>query len=181
MPVRLLLVSPVLLFLAACAALAPPGIEGSPRAARAQLAAAAAAGPVPVVLHALPEGLAPETVLEAAREGIAGLQPRFEPVDGPRPAALVLAFADADPVALCESRPGPTERAEAAAGTLTAVWCGTEGPVASVTQRLDPARPEAVERAVWRAVRWLFPDDYADRYGFDLFGLRIGIGATFGF
>jgi hypothetical protein len=37
------------------------------------------------------------------------------------------------------------------------------------------------ERLVWRATARLFPDDYADSYGFDLFGLRVGLGGSFGF
>ena len=38
------------------------------------------------------------------------------------------------------------------------------------------------ERLVWRTTGGLFPDDYPETYGFDLFGRRVGVGAggTFG-
>lgn len=169
------------LLLAACASLAPLEIEGDTRAARVQLAAAAAAGPVPIVLRAVPSGISPEQVVAAARRGPVGLQPVFEPAATIRPGTLVLAFAAADPAGLCRPAPGQPAPAQGGTDSLLAVWCGLDGPVAAVRLRLAATTPEAVERGVWRAVRRLFPDDYADRYGFDLFGLRIGIGATFGF
>lgn len=171
-----------LLALAACTREPPPELEpgSDPTEARRQLAAAAAAGPVSVVVLRLePRPSEAEAAALAAR-GVRGLAVRFAP--SPPTAAgphLVLALDGlAEPAAICTAaaRPGPA----GAGRTLLAAWCDGERPVARV--RVAGAGDRvAQERAIWRAVDRLFPDDYADTYGWNLFGLRVTIGGSFGF
>lgn len=171
----------LLLLCAACAGLALPEVEGEPAAARVQLAAAAASGPVPVIVRDAPPTVDPDLVAAALARGVRGLEVRFEPAGRVRPAAVVVEFAQALPDQLCRSELAPSDRAAAAEPALLLVWCGDEEAVASVGLPLTSTAPAEIERALARAAARLFPDDYAERYGIDLFGLRIGIGASVGF
>jgi hypothetical protein len=64
---------------------------------------------------------------------------------------------------------------------LLAVWCEGAHPVAEVAGIAADASVPASERLVWQTAGRLFPDDYAERYGFNLFGWRVRLGAAAGF
>lgn len=172
----------LLLALAACTGEPPPLLDpgSDPAEARRQLAAAAAAGPVPVLVLRLEERPSEAEAAALAARGVSGIAVRFAP-SPPTPAGrrLVLALDGLeDPERICagaeRSEPSPAGRA------VLAAWCDGERPVARV--RLPAAADRvARERAIWRATTRLFPDDYARSYGWNLFGLRITVGGSFGF
>jgi len=172
----------LLLGAAGCAREPVPSLEpqSDPAEARRQLAAVAAAGRVPVVVLRVEERPSEAEAAALAARGLRGLDVRFAPVP---PTAtgrrLVLALDGlAEPERICTGAdrpdPGPIDR------PLLAAWCDGERPVARL--RLAGLRDRVErERAVWRAVDRLFPDDYPETYGWNLFGLRVTIGASLGF
>jgi hypothetical protein len=169
-----------LALLAGCAREPPVevGPGGSPAEARRQLALAAARGPVPIrVLRALERPTEPEVAALAA-SGVSGLRVRFtadrEQVGG----RLVMALDGlAEPDRICADPPPAIAQPGA---PLLAAWCDGEAVVARV-RAPGGTDPVLRERLVWRASARLFPDDYADTYGWNLFGLRVTIGGSFGF
>ncbi|GBD44487.1 hypothetical protein HRbin40_01976 [bacterium HR40] len=169
----------LVVLLSACAGWLPLEVEGDAGAARVQLEAAAASGPVALSVRDAPAEFPPERVAKALAEGVVGLEAQFEPTSRVRPASALLSFAPAEPDSLCR---GESATAPPASPTLLLlVWCGDGEAVAAVTVPLASTAPQEVERAIWRAARRLFPDRYAERYGIDLFGLRVGVGASIGF
>lgn len=167
---------------AGCAREPPVAVEpgSDPAEARRELVAAAQAGPVPFVLLRLEERPSEAEAAGLAARGVSGLAVRFAPAapsSGGRRLVVALDGLE-EPAAICagtaRSASGPEARA------VLAAWCDGDRPVARV--RL-PAAVDRVERerAVWRAVARLFPDDYAETYGWNLFGLRVTIGGSFGF
>lgn len=176
------IVAALLLGLSACAREPPPLVEpaSDPAEARRQLAALAAAGPVPVVVLRLEERPSEAEAAALAARGVSGIAVRFAPAP-PTPTGrrLVLALDGLEePERICAGadRPEPSP----ASRLLLAAWCDGERPVARV--RLAAAADRvARERAIWRATARLFPDDYAESYGWNLFGLRLTVGGSFGF
>jgi hypothetical protein len=185
------LVAALALIVAACAI--EPEIRANPdsnlTAARRLLAERSAVGPVHVVIERPPALLgegeeARRAVARLAAEGVRGLSPEFtaDPVPGP---TLVLAFDTGPAVPLarvCAPERPPLPAAGAADVRLRAVFCDGGIPVAEVTGAAPPTR-DAAERLVWRSTARLFPDDYPERYGLNLFGdrLRFGLGGSYGF
>lgn len=169
-----------LALLAACAR-EPPievGAGGSPAEARRQLAQAAARGPVPIrVLQVLERPTTPEVAALAAR-GVSGLAVRFasEP-DQPGGRLVVALDGLVEPGRVCADPPPPPAGPGA---PLLAAWCEGSTVVARV-RASGSTDPVQRERLVWRAAARLFPDDYADTYGWNLFGLRVTVGGSFGF
>lgn len=166
--------------LVACAREPPVEViaGGSPAEARRQLAQVAARGPVPIrVVYALERPTVPEVAALAAR-GVSGLAVRFAADADQAGGRLVVALDGlATPGSICaDPPPGPAEPG----APLLAAWCDGELVVARV-QGPGGRDPVLRERSVWRATARLFPDDYADTYGWNLFGLRITIGGSFGF
>lgn len=181
-PRRLALAGLLALLASGCTREPPPLLEpgSDPDEARRQLAATAAAGPVPLTVLRVEERPSEEEVAGLAARGVSGLSVRFAPA--PPSAAgrrLVLALDGLEePARICTGadrpEPRPTGRA------LLAAWCDGERAVARVRLAASADRVER-ERAVWRAVARLFPDDYADNYGWNLFGLRVTVGGSIGF
>lgn len=172
----------VLLLPAACAVEPLPQLApaSDPAEARRQLAEAAAAGPVPIVVVA-PNGrpTASEAAALAAR-GISGLSVRFAPA-APSTAGrrfVVAPWGLREPVQICTAAAAP--RAIEDAAPLVAAWCEGERAVARVEVEAAAERVER-ERAIWRATARLFPDPYPESYGLELFGLRITFGASLAF
>ncbi|BCX19340.1 MAG: hypothetical protein KatS3mg117_3022 [Geminicoccaceae bacterium] len=172
----------LLLLAAGCAREPPATIEpgSDPAEARRQLAAAAQAGPVPFVLLRLEDRPSEAEAAALAARGVSGLAVRFAPAPpttGGRRLVVALDGLD-EPAAICA--PAGQGAVAPAARAVLAAWCEEDRPVARV--RL-PAAVDRVERerALWRATARLFPDDYADTYGWNLFGLRLTIGGSFGF
>ena len=154
---------------------------GEPRAARQVLARQAATGAIPLTLLGLPEGLTPGRVATLAADGVRGLSVSFSP-EASGALRLVLWFdAPAAAIRPCAEDAGMSTNAGSRGRMLVAAYCdGTEAiAVAQEARRADSAR--AVERSVWMATSRLFPDDYPETYGIDLFGLRVRLGGSVAF
>lgn len=190
---RIVLPATVLLPLLLAAACAPDpialGAGADPRLARSRLAERAAAGPVRLDINATPAmaggTLTPSEIGEAAARGIRGLPVRFtsEPT-APATSRLVLLFdpvAPASPARICAADLLPPAAPAPDRQRLQAVFCDNGLPLADVTATAPGGA--APERLIWRTTARLFPDDYADTYGLNLFGsrVRVGVDGTFGF
>ncbi|MCS6779304.1 MAG: hypothetical protein NZ555_06345 [Geminicoccaceae bacterium] len=168
--------------LSGCAREPPALVEpaSDPAEARRQLAALAAAGPVPIVVIDAGRRPSAAEVAGLAARGVTGLSVRFapghHPEDGRR--LVVAPWGLVEPARIC-AEPGPPAAPEEER-PLAAAWCEGARAVASVRVPAGTDRVER-ERAVWRATARLFPDDYAETYGLNLFGLRVTFGASFGF
>ncbi len=150
--------------------------------ARRLLVEASARGPVRLDLPGLPATLTPAEAARLASDGIPAASIAFAtdaPAASPR---LLLAFDTlaADPADLCA---GLARIVPTSPHRLQAVLCEGGRSVASVSG--SAAGPDAAdtERLVWRTTGQLFPDDYPETYGLNLFPswLRVGVGGSFGF
>ena len=147
-----------------------------------RLLVAAARGPVRLDMSGLPPTLVPQDAARLAAEGVSGAAVTFT-LDAPAAAPrLLLAFdpVTADPLRLCAAAPASRP---VSLHRLTAVLCDGSRPVASVDAIAAGPTASDTERLVWRTTARLFPDDYPDTYGLNLFGsrLRVGVGGSFGF
>lgn len=185
---RALLAGLAALAVAGCASPVRLGPAADPGRTRSLLAEAAAAGPVRLELNALPatEGgtLDRRAIAAAAARGARGLAVRFaEPPAATGPARLLLVFDPPQGLSASAVCNAPALPAPARAGgptRLLAVFCDGGGYVADATAEATGRSPEEIERLVWRTTARLFPDDYAETYGFDLFGNRVGIRGSLG-
>jgi hypothetical protein len=180
------------LALLAAGGCARPELAASPErdrlGARRALAAAAAAGPVPLVVAGAPPGsLDPSGLPALAARGAAGLDPRFAttPASAASDTDRLVLWFDPPPGAAaadaCRPAPPPGPAATGGAPSLLAAWCEDAYAAASVAGAAAGAGPEDVERLVWRATQRLFPDDYGETYGLDLFGWRVRLGGSASF
>jgi hypothetical protein len=171
----------ILALLAGCAGETrfPGEPMGDLTGARRELAAVAAGGAVPLEIRNRPAMLAEAEIARLAARGVTGLAPRFEAgVAGER--RLVLWFAGpAVADAACRGAPGSGVDGEVT--TLTAAWCAGDRAVAGVRGRAADGGSRALERLIWQSTGRLFPDDYAETYGFNLFGMRLTVGGSAGF
>jgi hypothetical protein len=176
--------------LAGCAA-SPPvqvGADSDTRAARAQLREAAAAGPVRLELNALPRGsdgtLTEARAAEQAARGIKGLDVRFAgKPEATGPARLLLLFdppAGTRPTVACNAGALPEPLADAGPTRLRAVFCNGGAFVADASATTEGRSLADLDRLIWRTTGRLFPDDYPETYGFDLFGRRVSLGGYIG-
>jgi hypothetical protein len=184
-----------LLVLAVAACAAPPvrlGPDADPQAARRLLEEAAAAGPVRLEVNRPPRTAdggtltVPEIAEQAAR-GLRGLDARFaEPPAAAGPARLLLLFdpppGGLQPRLACGADALPTP-APVGPLRLQAVFCEGGAAIADATAAAEGRTRADARRLVWRTTGRLFPDDYPETYGFDLFGRRVGVGVggTFGY
>ncbi len=174
----------LLLLLAGCITSPPPvASRGDPATARALLVARAKSGPVPMVVRGRPPDLSPETLAEAAAKGVRAIDVVFVPQPEPpeKGAYLLLVLHGREkelPAGLCRNRGA---LATGLVARIAAAWCEDGRTVAAVDVPTEEPTAPAVERALWRAMAALFPDNYGKTYGLDLFGLRVGISGTFGF
>jgi hypothetical protein len=181
--------------LAGCATPAERRAEPEAPGARRLLVVQAAEGPVRAVVHGPLLDLEPEArdrlVTEAMAAGVRGLRVRFttDPTEAAAPEphlAVVLGAVPPAPATLaCRA---PEEMPVAAAGLelrVLAVFCDgpeplaesrTEGPVSGPDDR-------RLRRLLWRSANQLFPDDYAETYGFGILPdwLGVGVEGSFGF
>jgi hypothetical protein len=177
--------------LVACtAAPARLGPDADPRAARRLLEEAASAGPVRLEVNRPPSTsdgavTVPQLAEQAAR-GVRGLAVRFaEQAQSTGAARLLLLFdpprGGLQPRLACGADALPQPVAEGPL-RLRAVFCEGGAAVADATAAAEGRTRADAERLVWRTTGRLFPDDYPETYGFDLFGRRVGVGAggTFG-
>lgn len=180
------------LLLLMTAAVALPACAGDPdisrpfpaeaAEARRMLVEAAARGPVRLDLVGLPAALTAADAARLAGEGIPAASVTFATDATAAAPRLLLAFdtAAAEPAGLCAGR---SRVVPSSPHRLDAVWCDGDRPVASVSGTAAGGGPADTERLVWHTTGQLFPDDYPDTYGLNLFGsrLRVGIGGSFGF
>lgn len=182
-----------ILLLAGCTQGAPPP-AGPGEQARRALAEQREQGPVRTVVRGNPFGM-DETrrnalVSEAMAEGVSGLAVRFttwpDAAAAPEPHLVVaLNPRETDPASVLCSAPDsvPTGPAGDTLSVL-AVFCrgdqvinavSEEGPVAGPTDR-------GFQRLLWRTAGALFPDDYAETYGFGILPrwLDFGFGGSYG-
>ncbi|HEX6012328.1 MAG TPA: hypothetical protein VFY87_11110 [Geminicoccaceae bacterium] len=182
----------LVLGLVACtAAPARLGPDADPRAARRLLEEAASAGPVRLELNRPPStsdgAMTVAQVAEQAARGVRGLEARFaEQAESTDLARLLLLF-DPPPGGLqprlacgAEALPPPVPEGPL---RLQAVFCDGGAAVADATAVAEGRTRADAERLIWRTTGRLFPDDYPETYGFDLFGRRVGVGVggTFGY
>lgn len=184
-----LLTAGILFALQACAAPSPVelGAESDVGTARLLLEEASRAGPVRLEINALPRtadgALSREVVERQAARGVRGIDLQFgAPPEATGSARLLLLFnpdRELRPTAVCNEEHLPGR--EPAAGTrLHAVFCNGGQFVADANAATSGSTAAEVERLIWRTTGRLFPDDYQDKYGFNLFGYRIGLGGQFG-
>lgn len=180
------------LFLAGCAQGTPgPGTPGEQ--ARRALAEQRQEGPVRIVVRGNPFGMdearRDALVSEAMAAGVSGLSVRFTTYPeaaAPEPhLAVVLDPVEPVPAATVCSAPDsvPTTPADETLRVL-AVFCQGDQPVHAVREEAPVAGPtdRRFERLLWRTAGALFPDDYAESYGFGFLPrwLNLGLGGSFG-
>lgn len=171
------------LLLAACAGTRTSASPEPDRLqARRMLVETAAAGPVPLAIQGDPAPLGRGEVPALAAQGIVGLRPTFAEAGAGVPLRLVLWF-DPPPGGSARAACAGGEAASARAGRprLLAAWCEGAFAVAETLGSAADGSAPAVRRLVWESTRRLFPDDYAERYGFNLFGWRVRLGAAASF
>jgi hypothetical protein len=164
------------------------GPDSDPRAARTLLKEVAAAGPVRLELNQAPRAadgtLTAERAAEQAARGIKGLDARFaQPPAAKGPARLVLLFdppQDVRPQRVCGADLLPSAVPGAWPHRLQAVFCDGGAFVADATSATEGRALADLDRLVWRTTGRLFPDDYPDTYGFNLFGHRVTLGGSIG-
>jgi hypothetical protein len=178
----------VLALLAACAdAWVRRPDRSEARTARQLLEAQLAEQPLPIRVVQPPPGLTSGEVRDLAVRGVRGLTVRHVPLsgqgEGPPPAGgryLVLWFEGPLTADRACGR-APVEPAERSGPPrLLAVYCDGATSIASASGEAGGPGRYATERLIWQTTGNLFPDDYAETYGFDLFGYRIRFGASAG-
>lgn len=171
--------------------LAGPAI-GEPGAARDALVNALDEGPVPIVVVGQWPGLPADErdafVSDALEGGVRGLSVSFAPVAN-RPAEgerLVVSLGRQhllSPERLCDAGEG---REHGSAGTglaVAAAWCRGEEAIDAVAGTLADQGRRAQQRFLRRTAAALFPDDYAETYGFGILPDWLGVeaGGSVGF
>jgi len=191
-PAALLLI----LTLAACAAgRAPPAAPGPP-SARQALVASAERGPVLATIRGELPGLEParrdSLVADALARGVRGLSLRFT-TDAARAAApephlevfLNPASEAAALAAACRRAEEVPVRPVEQELRVFAAFCEGERLLGDVATSGAVSGPDdrRLERLLWRTARQLFPDDYAETYGFGILPpwLGVGVGGSVGF
>lgn len=180
--VHLLLV--LLVVLAACAPTPEVGrfAEGDARSARTLLARTAVDGPIRLELRGLPASLEPARIEAAADAGARYLNARFrtDPAVATREVPrLVIAFGAA-PGALGDlCRPPAATAAAGDPASAAAAFCDSVGAVAAIEGKAVSPLASDVERLVTSLTRRLFPDDYADSYGWGP-GTGVSVGGWWG-
>ncbi|MGH6942692.1 MAG: hypothetical protein ACREH6_00535 [Geminicoccaceae bacterium] len=168
--------------------------EGDALGARRALQARTSKGPVFAVIEGNPfnmlETQRDALVTEAMAAGVSGMGVRFTSVPAGAaardPHLVVVLDPAGDPSGgkLCQA-PGevPTGPRDETLH-LAAAFCqgGQALRVVSAEDTVAGPADRRFKRLLWRTSDALFPDDYADTYGFDLIpGIDLGIGGSFGF
>ena len=189
---------PVLLvggvLLAGCAQEAPrTGAPGED--ARRALAEHRTEGPVRAVVHGNPFGMdelrLDTLVTQAMAEGVSGLDVSFtthpDQAAAPEPHLVVILNPAREPPAADACRAPETVATTPAAETLSvfALFCQGDQALDAVHQedRVTGPTDHKFQRLLWRTSAALFPDDYANTYGFGILPrwLNLGVGGSFGF
>ena len=181
------------LLLAGCAQ-GPPGPGTPGEEARRVLAEHRQEGPIRTVVRGNPFGMdevrRDALVSEAMAAGVTGLSVRFttfpDAAAAPEPhLAVVLDSVEAVPADTACSAPDrvPTSAAGETLSVL-AVFCQGDRALHAVREEDRVAGPtdRRFQRLLWRTAGALFPDDYADSYGFGFLPrwLNFGLGGSIG-
>jgi hypothetical protein len=152
-------------------------------AARQALVAATERGPVPLEILGAPATLTPERIAALAAEGVPALTVHFSLAEAEPGTRLRLVFGDSGPAPeeACGELPKLAPASPPVA--LTAALCDGDAAVAGIRGRAAGPTVADTERLIWRSTARLFPDDYPETYGFNLFGsrIRLGLFGSFGF
>jgi len=180
------------LFLAGCGSVPSVTSDTGVGNTREVLADRAEQGPVLAVVVGNPYGIDEDRldgmVTQAMAAGISGLGVDFTTSPGeaaaPEPRLVVLLNPAGDPSgnAVCRS---PTAAPTAPAAEdlrVLAAFCDGANALGSVTGQDTVAGPtdRRFQRLLWRVAGALFPDDYAETYGFGLLPNSFDFGAWFG-
>ena len=179
--------------LAGCAQEAPrTGAPGED--ARRALAQHRKEGPIRAVVRGNPFGMdearLDNLVTRAMAEGVSGLTVSFtshpDQAAAPEPHLVVVLNPVQEPPAAAACRAPETIGTRPASETLSvfAVFCQGDQPldVAREEDRVAGPTDRTFQRLLWRTSAALFPDDYANTYGFGILPpwLGIGVGGSFG-
>lgn len=167
-------VAPLLLVaLAACGATVAGSPLGDRYAARRALVVLAEEGPVPLVAL----GVAAHPAVAA--DAVPALDVAFAPAppDGGGSRVVLWKGAPLDDPADAACAPG-AGREIGPPDRLLGVFCEGGLAVAQASAAIDPGEPDD---AVRRVTAYLFPDDYPETHGLELFGIKLRLGGTVGF
>jgi hypothetical protein len=152
------------------------------------------AGPVLAVVRGnpftIPDGQLATLVSQNMAEGVRGLGVRFtsDPERAaarePRLVALINPIGAPEPSAICSAPGGIPTGPAGEELEIAAAFCRGGESLGLVRSRapVASAHDRSFQRLIWRTARELFPDDYPERFGFDLIpGLDVGVGGSFGF
>lgn len=163
--------------------------------ARRALAAAREAGPIRTVIRGDPFGMdrvqRDMVVTEAMASGVSGLRVRFTTAAGaaaaPEPHLAIVFDPQGEPSAAEVCRAPETVPTESAGRSvrIVAAFCDADRALGVVRDEESAAGPadHRFKRLLWRTASALFPDDYAETYGFGILprGIDFGLGGSFGF
>ena len=152
-------------------------------------------GAVRTIVHGNPFGMdearRDALVTRAMAEGVPGLEVRFttypDRAAAPEPHLVVVLNPVGDVPAAVACRAPQTLPTAPAGETLSvlAVFCRDDQVLDVVREesRVSGPTDRNFQRLLWRSSAALFPDDYADTYGFGILprGIDLGIGGSFGF
>jgi hypothetical protein len=137
----------------------------------------------------IPDGQLASLVNQNMAKGVRGLGVRFtsDPeraaAGDPRLVVLLNPLGEPEPSAICGA-PGAIPTGPAGQELeVAAAFCRDGEPLGLVRNRAAAAsaNDRSFERLLWRTAGQLFPDDYAERFGFDLIpGIDVGVGGSFG-
>lgn len=159
--------------------------------ARRALEQQAEAGPVLAVLHGnpftIPDSQLAGLVSRNMAEGVRGLGVRFTSDPGRAGASdprLVVVLNPLAASTICATRSASPTAPAGEELEIAAAFCRGDEPLRLVRTRapVASANDRSFQRLLWRTARELFPDDYPERFGFDLIpGIDVGVGGSFGF
>jgi hypothetical protein len=179
--------------LAGCAQQAPrTGAPGED--ARQALAEARKQGPIRAVVAGNPFGMdevrLDTLVTQAMAEGVSGLDVSFTTYPDQaavvEPHLVVILNPAREPPTAAACRAPETVTTTPASDTLDvfAVFCQADQPLDAVSESGRVAGPtdRNFQRLLWRTSAALFPDDYAQTYGFGILPrwFNLGVGGSFG-
>jgi hypothetical protein len=180
--------------LAGCAQEAPR--TGAPgEAARRALAEQRKNGPIRALVYGNPFGMdevrLEDLVTRAMAQGVRGLSVSFttdpDQAAAPEPHLVVILNPTREPPATAACQAPQIVATTPASQSLSvfAVFCQGDQPLDVVHQEATVSGPtdHRFQRLLWRTSDALFPDDYANTYGFGILPSWLGIGAggSFGF
>lgn len=192
---RHLTAAALFLALAGCQGAAPEvtgPVDGDPAAARTLLVAQVAQGPVPTTIVGDMPGMQTaqrdRLVEDALAGGVRGLDAEFEVdagagSDEPRLVMVLNPARAYAPETVCRNPAALATTPGAGPLAVVAVYCRGEEPLNAVEATAGAADERASRRLLWRTAAELFPDDYAEAYGWDILPgwLNLGVGGSFGF